>query len=54
MRFARSAASGSERLSPVAAQRMMGELFACTDSEITPQGKKIYVRISQEELDKKF
>lgn len=54
LRFARSAASGPERLSPVAAQRLMGELFACTDSEITPQGKKIYVRITQEELDKKF
>lgn len=54
LRFARSAASGAERLSPVSAQRLIGELFACTDSEITPQGKKIYVRMSQEELDKKF
>ena len=41
-------------MSPVSAQRLIGELFACTDSGMTPQGKKIYIRLPQEELDKKF
>lgn len=54
LRFARSAVAVPERMSPASAQRLIAELFACADSEITPQGKKIYTRIPQEELDKKF
>lgn len=54
LRFARSAVAVPERMNPASARRLIGELFACTDSGMTPQGKKIYIRIPQEELDKKF
>lgn len=55
LRFAQAAVAGTApSLNPVSAQRLVGELFACSDSEITPQGKKIYVRMPIEEIERKF
>ncbi len=55
LRFAQAAVAGTApSLNPVSAQRLVGELFACSDSEITPQGKKIYVRMPIDEIERKF
>ncbi|MBQ1209028.1 MAG: DNA mismatch repair endonuclease MutL [Bacteroidales bacterium] len=54
LRFAQSAVSGGQSFQASEASRLVNDLFACSDSEITPQGKKIYVCLTTADLDKRF
>lgn len=54
LRFALAAVAGEQKVQSQDARRIVNELFACADSEITPQGKKIYTRMGIDELDRKF
>lgn len=54
-RFASLGALNAEPLtSPLEAQRLMDALFACGNSELTANGRRIVAVVSTEDLDKKF
>ena len=54
-RFAKLGAhSGDSVTNPVEAQRLIDQLFACSNSEYTASGRKIITIIPIEDIDRKF
>ena len=54
-RFATLGSSGADTLSdPVEAQRLIDTLFACSNAETTPGGRRIVSLIGMDEIDKRF
>ncbi|MBP5397588.1 MAG: DNA mismatch repair endonuclease MutL [Bacteroidales bacterium] len=54
LKFAQAVVGGEQNVSSQEAQRLINDLFACTEHEITPQGKRIYTRLPQEQIEKLF
>ena len=42
------------QMKPEEQQRLLDDLFACKETQVSPFNRQIFVTLTQEELDKKF